>query len=80
MKILEQGIWKKPWSLEIRCDERSCGAKLLIEEGDIRAIDYDHDYYVLCPICKHQMRIVAKDIPLRVSEPADKKRKWRDSS
>ena len=76
MKVLEKGNWDNPWSIEAKCPESSCEAKLLIEEGDVRAIDYESGYYAECMVCGHCINIAAKDIPLRVKHPIDKKRKY----
>lgn len=76
MKILAEGKWKNPWSMEIDCSEKECGAKLLLEEGDVRAKDYSRLYSAECPICESSIIIPGNAIPLRVKQPLDKKRKW----
>jgi hypothetical protein len=79
MKVLEKGSWDVPWSIEVKCPENSCGAKLLVEEGDVKPVDYGSGYYADCMICEHRVDISARDIPLRVKRPLDKKRKYSSS-
>ena len=76
MKVLEEGKWKNPWSFEAICSEKECGAKLLVDEGDVVAKDYSRFYSVDCPICESNIVIPGNLIPVRVKRPIDKKRKW----
>jgi hypothetical protein len=53
MKVLKEGNWKNPWSMEMVCDEHDCGATLLVEEEDVKPVDYSKkkDYYAECLVC-----------------------------
>lgn len=49
MKVLEKGNGQKGWAKELKCTahrngETGCGAKLLVEEGDIRYTGSKHSY------------------------------------
>jgi hypothetical protein len=77
MKVIEKGNWDNPWSMEIRCCESSCGAKLLVEEDDVKpTYNCGSKYYCICMICGKSISLVHTDIPLRVKEVVDKKRKY----
>jgi hypothetical protein len=76
MKVLEKGSWDNPWSKEAVCSEKECGAKILIEEGDVKPIDYGEDYYAECGICGSHVKISWKDIPLRMRKVLNVKRKY----
>lgn len=76
MKVLEEGKWKNPWSLDVVCGEKECGAKLRVDEKDVKAVDYRNDYVVECPICGGNVSIAGHSIPLRVKRPLDNKRKY----
>lgn len=80
MKVLEEGGWRNPWSKEVQCSEKECGAKLLVDEKDVKPVDYGNGYYVNCPICDQSVNFNAKDIPLRMRRELDKKRKCGSSS
>ncbi len=80
MKLIEEGNWKIPWSMEVVCVEKGCGAKVLIEEKDVKPVDYDaYNYYADCMICERKILISEKDVPQRMKNVLDKKRKHRDS-
>ena len=80
MKLLEEGNWKIPWSMEVICIEKGCGAKVLIEEKDVKPVDYDdaYRYYAVCMVCERNIYISEKDVPQRMKNVLDKKRKYRD--
>lgn len=78
MKVLEEGKWKMVWSVEVPCSEKECGAKLLVEEADVKAV-YDSTpakYSSECPVCGSVLFLSSASIPLRVKAVADKKKKW----
>lgn len=78
MKVIEKGNWDNPWSMEIRCCVSSCGAKLLVEENDVKPTynNCSDKYYCVCMICGKSIPIVHSEIPLRVKEVVDKKRSY----
>ena len=83
MKVLAEGTWKNPWSGEFVCPTKSCGAKLLVEEADVKARDYSTGYVYKCPICGKDNLVPTDDLPQRIKEVLDRVRKvssgdWRD--
>lgn len=82
MKVLEEGKWKQVWSMEMSCPEKQCGAKLLVEEADVKPIDYSskNDFYAECGVCGGSMNMTSDKVPIRMQKELNKKRgKW-DSS
>ncbi len=82
MKILEKGKWSVPWSKEYVCSEHSCETKLLVEESDVHPVDYSrkyNDFYFVCPVCGAHVDVPVSDLPKRVKEALDKKRKYYSS-
>ena len=81
MKVLEEGKWKTPWSMEALCPEKQCGAKLLIEEGDVKPVDYasQNTFYAECPVCGTGVDIPGVVLPLRIQRMLNKKRKYSSS-
>lgn len=77
MKIIEKGKWSMPWSKEYVCSERSCEAKLLVEESDVHPVDYSskYAYYFACLVCGAHVDVSASDLPKRIKDALDKKRK-----
>lgn len=80
MKVLEKGNWENPWSMEMNCSEKSCGAKLLVEEVDVKPVDYGSDFYAECMVCGQHISILKNSLPLRLAKAAEKGRKYRSSS
>lgn len=80
MKVLEKGNWENPWSMEVVCEEKSCGARLLVEEKDVKPVDYSVGFYAECMICSHHISIPKNSIPARLVRSAEKGRKYRSSS
>ena len=76
MKVLEEGNWKNPWSGEYVCCEKSCGAKLLVEEADVKPVDYASDFYFVCSVCGHKNNVKVNELPMRVREERGKGRKY----
>ena len=78
MKVLEKGKWEMPWSMEVMCAEKECGAKLLVEETDVKAVDYSSPsrYSAVCPVCCETLFVPAASLPLRVRKVADKSKKY----
>jgi hypothetical protein len=76
MKVLEEGKWKKPWSAEVSCSEKECEAKLLVDESDVKAVDYSSpaSYSVMCPVCKSKVVLSSSSVPKWVKCEADKKK------
>lgn len=82
MKVLSEGKWNMIWSMEAMCSEKECGAKLLVEEGDVKSV-YDSwpaKYSAVCAVCGSELSVPAPAVPLRVKAAADKKKKWASSS
>lgn len=75
MKILDQGKWENPWTAEVLCKQSRCGAKLLIEEDDVKAPDYSNSFTYTCPVCGTMNYLNENDVPLRVAMKAAKGRK-----
>lgn len=81
MKVLEEGKWKQMWSMEMVCPEKQCGAKLLVEEADVKAVNYSsrNDFYAECAVCGGSLVITSVMLPLRMSKELNKKRKYSSS-
>jgi hypothetical protein len=81
MKVLEEGKWKQVWSMEMSCSEKQCGAKLLVEEADVKPFDYSskNDFYAECAVCGARMSITSLMLPLRMQRDLNKKRKYSSS-
>lgn len=82
MKVIKEGKWTVPWQQEIVCIEPQCGAQLLAEEADVIAPDYEYVdvFKVACPVCGTSVFLKDKDLPRRVKDVLNKKRKNRISS
>ena len=82
MKVLEQGKWKNPWSGEYVCCEKSCGAKLLVEENDLKPkYDRSNVNYFVCPVCGEENNVLCENLPKRLKDALNKKRQysiWND--
>ena len=78
MKVLKEGKWNVPWSTEKVCS--TCEATLLVEESDVKATDYATTYHFVCVVCGKVNYIDHKELPLRVCEEKEKKRKYSSSS
>ena len=78
MKVLKEGGWKMPWSMEAMCPEKECGAKLLVEEGDVSAVDYasQDEFSASCAVCGANIKISAAALPLRVKREKLKRKKY----
>ncbi len=75
MKVLKEGKWNVPWTMEVTCT--TCEAKLLVEEVDVKpTYDTHNAFYCLCAICGKENKLLAKDITLRVREAVEKKRAY----
>ena len=82
MKVLDEGKWKMVWSAEMLCSEKSCEAKLLVEESDVKAVDYSskNDFYAVCAVCGASINVSAAALPLRMKNDLNNKRKYSSSS
>lgn len=78
MKIVKEGKWNLPWSAEMTCP--TCDAILLVEEKDVKPVDYSSGYFCTCMICNKRITIGANLLPLRVKEACDLKRKHGSGS
>lgn len=78
MKVLAEGRWKMPWSMEAMCNQKQCGAKLLVEEGDVKPVHYEYGFYAACTVCGTRINIPTSSLPLRIQEALNKKRKYRN--
>lgn len=77
MKVIKPGIWNEKWKKEMTCP--TCKAVVLVEEAAVTAVDYSYDFSAACCVCGHSIEISDKDLPLRIKEVLNKKRKYRDS-
>lgn len=66
------------WSMEVMCSEKECGGKLLIDEADIRAVDYSSPskYSAVCAVCGEFISLAPPLLPKRTKEAVDKKKKY----
>ena len=82
MKVLEEGKWKMVWSAEMVCAEKSCEAKLLVEESDVKAVDYSskNDFYAVCAVCGSSLNVLASSLPLRMKKVLEASRKFSSGS
>lgn len=74
MKVMKEGKWNVPWSHEYACS--TCEAVLLVEESDVKPTYNEMKYHFVCCVCGKDTEVPHKDLPLRVKEALDKKRKW----
>jgi len=77
MKVLKEGKWNVPWSGKYGCP--TCDAELLVEEADVKPVMDCWKYVADCMLCGKALDIPMNDLPLRVKESVDKKRKWYSS-
>ncbi|HTM68016.1 MAG TPA: hypothetical protein VL426_01850 [Candidatus Binatia bacterium] len=78
MKVVKEGKWNVPWSGEYGC--RTCEAVLHLDEADVKPTDNrSNEFYFVCPVCGKTTEVPAKDLPLRVKETLEKKRKYWSS-
>jgi hypothetical protein len=77
MKVLKEGKWNNPWSGTYACP--TCEAELLVEERDVKPVDYSTGFTCACVVCGHAIKIPDKDLPLRVREGLERKRKYSSS-
>lgn len=78
MKVIKVGIWNEKWEKEMTCP--TCKAVISVEEADVKAVDYSYDFSAACCVCGHPTKISDKDLPLRIKEALNKKRKYPSSS
>ena len=78
MKVIKTGIWNEKWEKELDCPV--CRAVVLVEEADVKAVDYSHDFTAACCVCGHPIKVPDKDLPLRIKDALNKKRKYPSSS
>lgn len=78
MKVIKLGKWNDPWSGRYIC--RTCEAELLVEESDLQPQgNYLDSNYYTCPECGKTNYISKEQLPLRVLEMLNKKRKYWSS-
>ena len=77
MKVVKEGKWNVPWSKECAC--KTCEAVLLVDEADVKPVDNSTGFYFVCPICGKHTSVESRDLPLRVREALEKKRKYWSS-
>lgn len=82
MKVIKEGKWTVPWQQEVVCKDPQCGAHLLAEEADVVAPDYEYSnvFKVVCAICGTDLYLKETELPRRVKDLLNKKRKYRSSS
>lgn len=82
MKIIKEGNWKMVWEMEMTCTEKSCGAVILVEEDDVKPIDYSSPdtYYCECVVCGSSVNVPKKDLPLRVQKKVNTHKKYSSCS
>lgn len=75
MKILKTGKWNHPWSGKYFCS--TCDAELLVEEEDLKpqGNKTDSNYYT-CLECGKNNYIQKDNLPLRVLEELNSKRRY----
>lgn len=77
MKILSEGIWNNPWTLEVACCNKECAAKLMLDEADVQpTYDKVAKYEFVCPVCGTTTPLASDLISPRVKLAADKHRKY----
>jgi ADP-ribose pyrophosphatase YjhB (NUDIX family) len=76
MKVIKTGIWNEKWEKEMACP--ICKAVVLVEEADVKAVDYCYDFTAACCVCGYSIKISEEDLPLRIKDKLNKKRKYRD--
>lgn len=74
MKVIEEGKFKLAWTALVSC--KKCEAKLEIEEGDVKPVDYGNGYHCACEVCGENIVLSDADLPLRIRAKCDKKRKF----
>lgn len=74
MKVIKEGKWNVPWSGESTCS--TCDAVLLIEEVDVKPVDYGSGYFYACCVCGKHNVMNEKMLPLRIKEEKNKTRKY----
>lgn len=74
MKVIKTGIWNEKWEKEMTCP--TCKAVVLIEEADVKAVDNCYDFIAACCVCGYPIDIPEKDLPLRIKDVLNKKRKY----
>ena len=81
MKVLKEGTWKNPWSMEKVCPEKQCEATVMVEEPDLAAVDYSsyNDFYAECSVCGTKIKLKSEEVPLRIQYVLNKKRKYSSS-
>lgn len=78
MKVIKEGKWNVPWTGNHICP--TCSAELLVEEADVKPVDYGSGYFCSCPCCSKSIPIDGKDLCLRLKEALDRKRKYSSGS
>lgn len=77
MRVLKEGNWNDPWSVERDCP--TCKARLLVEEADLKAYDNSTEFYCHCPLCKKIVPIASNLVSPRVREEAGRGRRYWSS-
>lgn len=77
MKVIKTGIWNEKWEKELDCPV--CKAVVLVEEADVKAVDYSHDFTAACCVCGYPINVPEKDLPLRIKDVLNKKRIYPSS-
>lgn len=84
MKIVSEGKWNNPWTLEVTCPCADCGAELMVEEKDVKASGYRYEsgakYSAACPVCGQFISLMSSAISPRVKRDADARRSERPYS
>jgi hypothetical protein len=69
MKVLDEGksglLWK---DLEKLCSNDECGAKVLVEEKDVKRDSEDYDFFVSCCVCGSSIIISDSDVPFKLKQ------------
>ncbi len=77
MKVLKEGKWNEPWTIEIICSNQACEATLEVGEQDVNATNQQGSRYEChCCVCGRSIQIPAERIHLRVRGLADQRRQW----
>lgn len=75
MKVISEGKWKTLWQKECTCKTPQCGAKLLVEESDIKAPNYTSTFCYECAVCGTENPLPANNIPDRIKQQLNKTRR-----
>jgi hypothetical protein len=72
MKVIREGRWNEPWSVEVICSNVACQATLELAEHDVLPSSRNGSRYdCRCCVCGFYTQIPADRIHLRIRMKAD---------